>query len=117
MLPYGRQWIDQDDIAAVEAAMMSDWLTTGPAVEAFEAAMTGIAGVQHGVAVSSGTAALHAAMFALGIQPGDEVIVPPMTFAATANAVVYQGGVPVFADVDDETLTIDPAEVQKKITV
>ncbi|HIJ90251.1 MAG: UDP-4-amino-4,6-dideoxy-N-acetyl-beta-L-altrosamine transaminase [Desulfobulbaceae bacterium] len=115
-LPYGRQQIDEDDIAAVMEALRSDWLTTGPKVGGFEAAVCEFSGAQYGVAVSSGTAALHAAMHALGIGPGDEVIVPAMTFAATANCVVYQGGTPVFADVDPDTLLIDPADVALKIT-
>lgn len=115
-LPYGRQRIDEDDIAAVVAALRSDWLTTGPKVGEFEAAVCAFTGAQHGVAVSSGTAALHAAMNALGVGPGDEVIVPAMTFAATANCVVYQGGTPVFADVDQDTLLIDPTDVARKIT-
>ena len=107
-IPYGRQSIDEEDIAAVRAALTSDFLTTGPAVAEFEAAMAARVGANHGVAVSSGTAALHAAYHALGIGPGDEVIVPPMTFAATANAVLYCGATPVFADVDPETLLLDP---------
>jgi len=115
-IPYGRQWIDEDDIAAVIEVLRSDWLTTGPKVREFEAAFAALVGAEHGVAVSSGTAALHAAIFALGIGPGDEVIVPPMTFAATANCVVFQGGKPVFADVDDDALLIDPQEVERQIT-
>lgn len=115
-LPYGRQLLDDDDIAAVVEALRSDWLTTGPKVVGFEAALSAFCGAGQGVAVSSGTAALHAAMHALGISPGDEVIVPAITFAATANCVVYQGGTPVFADVEPETLLIDPADVEKKIT-
>jgi len=115
-IPYGRQWIDEDDIAAVIEVLRSDWLTTGPKVREFEAAFADLVGAEHGVAVSSGTAALHAAIFALGIGPGDEVIVPPMTFAATANCVVFQGGKPVFADVDDDALLIDPQEVERQIT-
>jgi len=115
-LPYGRQLIEEDDIAAVVAALRSDWLTTGPRVGEFEAAVCAFTGVQYGVAVSSGTAALHAAMYALGIGPGDEVIVPAMTFAATANCVVYQGGTPVFADVEPDTLLIDPMDVARRIT-
>ena len=115
-LPYGRQRIEEDDIEAVVAALRSDWLTTGPKVGEFEAAVCAFTGAQYGVAVSSGTAALHAAMYALGIGSGDEVIVPAMTFAATANGVVYQGGTPVFADVDPETLLIDPMDVARKIT-
>jgi len=116
MIPYGRQLLDEDDIAAVVAVLRSDWLTTGPTVAEFEAAVASLAGAAHGVAVSSGTAGLHAAVFALGIGPGDEVIVPPMTFAATANAVVYLGARPVFADVDPGTLLIDPGSVAERIT-
>ncbi|MGH3050190.1 MAG: aminotransferase class I/II-fold pyridoxal phosphate-dependent enzyme, partial [Gaiellaceae bacterium] len=98
-LPYGRQEIDDDDVAAVVEALRSDWLTTGPRVDEFEHALARVAGTAEAVAVSSGTAALHAAFHALGIGPGDEVIVPPLTFAATANAVLYVGATPVFADV------------------
>ena len=116
LLPYGRHEIDDDDVAAVARVLRSDWLTSGPMVAEFEAAFARVTGAEHAVAVSNGTAALHAAMFALGIGPGDEVIVPPMTFAASANAVVYQGGTPVFADVDAGTLLIDPAKVAAAIT-
>jgi UDP-4-amino-4,6-dideoxy-N-acetyl-beta-L-altrosamine transaminase len=115
-LPYGRQIIDDDDIAAVAAVLRSNWLTTGPAVEHFEQAVCSFTGASHGVAVSNGTAALHAAIYALGIGPGDEVIVPPMTFAATANCVLYQGGAPVFADVDAGTLLLDPAAAEAAVT-
>jgi UDP-4-amino-4,6-dideoxy-N-acetyl-beta-L-altrosamine transaminase len=116
MIPYGRQSIDEEDIRAVAEVLRSDWLTTGPAVDRFERAVAEFTGARHAVAVTNGTAALHAAVHALGIGPGDEVIVPPMTFAATANAVVFQGGTPVFADVDPATLLLDPAEVERKIT-
>jgi len=115
-IPYGRQTIDEDDIQAVVDVLRSDYLTTGPKVGDFENAIADFVGAEHAVAISSGTSALHCAIYALGIEPGDEVIVPPMTFAATANCVVYQGGTPVFADVDPDTLLIDPAEVEKKIT-
>lgn len=115
-LPYGRQVISEDDIAAVVAALRSPWLTTGPRVGEFEAAVCAFTGAQYGVAVSSGTAALHATMAAIGVGPDDEVIVPAMTFAATANAVVYQGGTPVFADVEADTLLIDPASVENRLT-
>jgi perosamine synthetase len=115
-IPYGKQWIDEDDIAAVVEVLRSDWLTTGPMVEKFEEAIANFVGAKYAVGVSSGTAALHAAMYAAGIGPGDEVIVPPMTFVATANAVVFQGGIPVFADVDPNMLLIDPAKVEAKIT-
>jgi perosamine synthetase len=116
MIPYGRQSIDDEDVKAVAEVLRSDWLTTGPAVERFERAIADFTGARHAVAVSSGTAALHAAVQALDIGPGDEVIVPPMTFVATANAVVFQGGTPVFADVDPGTLLLDPAEVERTIT-
>lgn len=115
-LPYGRQSISEGDIDAVLAAMRSDWLTTGPRVAEFESAFAKFVGVAHAVAVSSGTAALHAAMFALDIGPGDEVILPAMTFVATANCILYQGGTPVVVDVDPETLLIDPESVEAHIT-
>jgi dTDP-4-amino-4,6-dideoxygalactose transaminase len=115
-LPYGRQTIDDADIQAVVDVLRSDWLTTGPAVERFEADICAYTGARHGIAVSSGTAALHAAMFALGISKEDEVIVTPMTFAASANCVLYQGGTPVFADVDADTLLLDPAAAEAAIT-
>ncbi len=116
MLPYGRQSIDEADIEAVVAVLRSDWLTTGPNVAAFERDFAAFTGAKEAVAVNSGTAALHAAMAALSIGPGDEVIVPAITFVATANCVVYQGGTPVFAEIDSETLLIDPADVERKIT-
>lgn len=115
MLPYARQHIGEEDIAAVAGVLRSDWLTTGPAVEAFEDAVARFVGCRHAVAVSSGTAALHTALYAIGIAPGDEVIVPAMTFAATANAVVYQGATPVFADVDPDTLLMSPDSVRQKL--
>jgi perosamine synthetase len=114
-LPYGRQWIEEDDISAVAEVLKSDWLTTGPTVEKFENAVAEFVGAKYAVSFSSGTAALHAAMYAAGIGPGDEVIVPPMTFVATANAVVFQGGRPVFADVDPNMLLLDPANAEEKI--
>ena len=116
MLPYGHQWLDETDLAAVVEVLRSDWLTTGPKVEEFERTFARSIGAEEAVAVTSGTAALHAAMYALGIGPGDEVIVPAMTFAASANCVVYQGGTPVFADVDAETLLLHPAQVEMKLT-
>ncbi|MHC5076423.1 MAG: UDP-4-amino-4,6-dideoxy-N-acetyl-beta-L-altrosamine transaminase [Planctomycetota bacterium] len=116
MIPYGKQSIDEEDIRAVVEALRSDWLTTGPKVADFEQTFANLVGTKEAVAVSSGTAALHAAVYALGIGPGDEVIVPPMTFAATVNCVVFQGGTPVFADVDPQLLILDPIQVEKKIT-
>jgi perosamine synthetase len=115
MIPYGRQWIDEEDIQAVVDVLRSDWLTTGPVVKEFERAIAAKTGALHAVVFSSGTAALHAIMFALGIGPGDEVIVPAMTFAATANVVVYQGGIPVFADVKQDDLLLDASEVATKV--
>lgn len=116
MLPYGRQQIDEADIQAVVDALKSDFITTGPKVAEFEQDFCDFTGAAHAVAVSSGTAALHCIMAALGIRKGDEVIVPAMTFAASANAVLYQGGTPVFADVAEDTLLIDPASVESMIT-
>ena len=116
LLPYARQSVGAADIAAVAAILQSDWLTTGPQVADFEQAFARAVGALEAVAVSSGTAALHAAMQALAIGPGDEVIVPALTFAATANCVVYLGGRPVFADVDAATLLIDPAQLERLIT-
>jgi perosamine synthetase len=116
LLPYGRQTIDDDDIAAVTEVLRSDWLTTGPKVAEFEAVFAQFTGAKEAVAVSNGTAALHAAMFALNVGPGDEVIVPTMTFAASANCVLYQGATPVFADVEPDTLLINPDDAAAKIT-
>jgi perosamine synthetase len=116
LLPYGRQQIEEDDIAAVVEVLRSDWLTVGPMIETFEQAFARFVGAEQAVAVSSGTAALHAAMHALGIGPRDEVIVSPLTFAASANCVLYQGGIPVFADVEPETLLLDPQQVEARIT-
>jgi UDP-4-amino-4,6-dideoxy-N-acetyl-beta-L-altrosamine transaminase len=112
MLPYGRQWLDESDIEAVVAVLRSDWLTTGPMVEAFEQAFAAAVGARYAVAVSNGTAALHAAAFAAGLGPGDEAIVPPMTFVASANCVCYEGATVVFADVRTDTLNLDPARVE-----
>lgn len=115
-LPYGRQEIADPDIQAVVEALSSDWLTTGPRVARFEQAFAAFCGAREGVAVNSGTAALHCAMRALKLAPGDEVIVPAITFAASANAVLYEGATPVFADVEPDTLLVDRASVASKIT-
>lgn len=116
ILPYGRQCIDEDDIQAVNEVLRSDFLTTGPTVPAFEKTVARFCGAKEGVAVSSGTAALHAAMAAFDVGPGDEVLVPAMTFAATANCVLYTGATPVFVDVCRETMLIDPTDVRRRFT-
>lgn len=116
MIPYGKQTIEEDDIAAVVDVLRSDWLTTGPKVAEFEKLFAEFCGVSHAIAVSNGTAALHAAMAGLQIGPGDEVIIPAITFVATANAAVYLGAKPVFADIDPDTLLIDPCSVERYIS-
>jgi perosamine synthetase len=115
LLPYGRQAIDEDDIQAVVKTLRSDWLTTGPKVDEFEEAFAAWVGAKHAISFSSGTAALHGAAFAAGLGPGDEAITSPLTFAATANCVLYQGATPVFADVSPDTLTLDPEQVARRI--
>jgi len=116
LLPYGRQCVEDDDIAAVVDVLRSDWLTTGPAVGDFEEAFAAEVGAKYAVAIANGTAALHAAAYAAGITCGDEVIVPPMTFAATANCVRYMGGKVVFADVLPGSLNLDPTKAESLIT-
>ena len=115
-IPYGRQWIDADDIRAVVKTLKSDWLTQGPAVEAFENAVAKYCKAKYAVAFSSATSALYCAYKAVGIGVGDEVITTPLTFAATSNMVYFCGGVPVFADIEKESLNINPAQIIKKIT-
>ena len=116
MIPYGRQTIEEDDIQAVVEVLKSDYLTTGPKIAEFEGMVADYVGVKYAVAISNGTSALHAACFAAGIGKGDEVITTPLTFAASANCVLYCGGTPVFADVDPKTYNIDPADIERKIT-
>lgn len=115
-IPYGRQCIDEADIQAVIDVLRSDYLTTGSQSGEFEKLVCRYTGAKYAVAVSNGTAALHAACYAADIRPGDEVITSPLTFAASANCVLYCGGKPVFADVDEQTYNIDPAEIERKIT-
>lgn len=110
-LPYGRQAVDDDDRRAVWEVLTSDWLTTGPKVDEFERAWAEFCGRRDAVAVSSGTAALHVAAAALGLGPGDEAIVTPLTFVASVNCLLYVGAKPVFADVDPGTLLMDPRRV------
>src|ERR1700685_2119053 len=116
LLPYGRQSIEEDDIQSVVDVLRSDWLTTGPKVAEFEEAFAASVSAKHAVSFSSGTAALHGAAFAAGLKPGDEAITSPMTFAATANCVLYQGATPVFADVSDDTLNLDPEKAAARVT-
>jgi len=108
LLPYGRQTIEDDDIAAVVAALRADFLTTGPTVEAFETAFAEKVGARHAVACANGTAALHLAMLALEVQPGEVVIAPSITFLATANCARYFGAEVVFADVDPTSGLMTP---------
>lgn len=115
-IPYGRQSVDEEDIQAVVDILRSDYLTTGPTVTKFEQAVAEYVGAKYAVAVSNGTAALHIACLAAGIGPGDEVITSPITFAASANCVLYCGGTPVFADIKPDTYNIDPADIERKIT-
>lgn len=115
-IPYGRQSVDEEDIQTVVDVLRSDYLTTGPAIPAFEKKVADYVGAKYAVAVNSGTSALHIACLAAGIQEGDEVITTPITFAASSNCVLYCGGKPVFADIQPDTYNIDPAEIEKKIT-
>ncbi len=115
MIPYGRHSVSQEDIEAVIRALKSDWLTTGPLVEEFEAALEKVVGAPC-ISVSSGTAALHCAYAAIGLQPGDEVITPPITFIATQATAALFGATIVFADVQSDTANIDPSAVEAAIT-
>ena len=115
-IPYGRQVIEDEDVAAVTEVLRSDWLTTGPLVARFEAAFASFVGAGHAVAASNGTAALHLCMLAAGVGPGDEVIVPALTFAASANCARYVGATVVFADIRSDTLTIDVGQVESLVT-
>lgn len=115
-LPYGKQWIEEDDIDAVIKVLKSDYLTTGPTIACFEQEVAEYVGAKHAVAFSNGTAALHAACFAAGVSEGDEVITTPITFAASANCIRYVGGTVVFADIKEDTYNIDPLEIERNIT-
>ena len=115
-IPYGRHVIEDDDIRAVTGVLRSDWLTTGPLVPTFEAAFAAYVGAEHAVAACNGTAALHLCMLAAGIGPGDEVVVPAMTFVASANCARYVGATVVFSDVRTDTLTCDVEHVTALIT-
>jgi len=115
-IPYGKQFIDESDISAVNKALTSPSLTNGPTVQLFEDKLCQFTGAKYAVAISNGTSALHAACYAAGINVGDEVITTPITFAASANCILYCRGIPVFADIDPFTWNICPGEIEKKIT-
>ena len=113
---YGHQYIDDDDIKAVVVVMKSDSLTCGPKIAELEQKLCRVTGAKYAVVCSNGTAALHIAALAAGVQPGDEVITTPITFAASANCALYCGAKPVFADINEETYNIDPAHVESLTT-
>lgn len=115
-IPYSIQWIDRDEMDAVNKVLRSDWISQGPKIGEFEKKISSYCGARYAVALSSGTAALHIACLAAGIKPGDEVITSPMTFVASANCILYCGGKPIFADIEKDTANIDPEEIKNKIT-
>ncbi|QTL96948.1 UDP-4-amino-4,6-dideoxy-N-acetyl-beta-L-altrosamine transaminase [Iocasia frigidifontis] len=115
-LPYGRQCLDKNDIKSVVDVLKGDWLTTGPKIKEFEEKVADYCNTEYAVAVSNGTAALHAACFAAGISNGDEVITTPLTFAASANCILYQRAKPIFVDIDPKTYNINPQKIREKIT-
>jgi UDP-4-amino-4,6-dideoxy-N-acetyl-beta-L-altrosamine transaminase len=116
MLPYGRQSVDEDDVAAVTEVLRGDWLTTGPAVTAFERALTNYTGAAHVVTATSGTAALHVAYAAAGVGPGSDVVTTPLTFVATASSAALLGATIVFADVEEDTGNLDPQAAKAALT-
>lgn len=115
-IPYGTQWIEEEDIQEVAETLRSGYLTTGPKVKEFEDAVASYTGAKYAVAVANGTAALHIACMAADIGEGDEVITTPITFAASANCALYCGATPVFADIDPVTYNISPVSIREKIT-
>src|SRR5262252_2990842 len=116
MIPYAKPSLSEAEVAEVEACLRSGWLSTGPRAARFEAALTSRLGVKHVLGVSSGTAALHLAVLAVGIGPGDEVITTPMTWVSTANVVLHAGARPVFVDVEPGTLNLDATRVAAAVT-
>lgn len=116
IIPYGRHYIDKTDINQVVKVLKSDWITQGPKVKEFEEALAKYCGARYVVAVSSGTAALHLACLAAGLKRGDEAITTPITFVATCNSILYTGAKPVFADIDYDTVNIDPQKIKERIT-
>lgn len=115
-IPYGHQWIDEEDIEEVVKVLRSDWITTGPKIEEFENALRRYVGCKYAVAVNSGTSALDIAVQTLNLAAGSEVITTPFTFVATSNAILYNDLKPVFVDIEKETRNINPDEIRKKIT-
>ena len=115
-IPYARQSLDEDDIAAVAEVLRGDWLTQGPSIGAFESAIAARVGAKHGIAVATGTAALHCACYAAGVGPGDEVITAPITFAASGNCALYLGASVKFVDIRPDTYCLDPAKLEAAIT-
>ena len=115
-LPYGAQWLDEKEIEEVVDSLKSNWITTGPKMRFFEDKFKSFIGSKYAIAVNSGTAALHISTSSINIQPGDEVITTPFTFVASANCVVYRGGIPIFADIKKDTYNIDPSEIKRKLT-
>ena len=115
-MPYGTQWIDEDDISEVVSVLKSDWITTGPKIKEFEDALCSYIGCRHCVVVNSGTSALDIAVQSLDLTKGSEVITTPFTFVATSNAIIYNGLKPVFADICSDTFNIDPEDIRRKIT-
>lgn len=116
VIPYSAQTVDKNDIKAVAKILSSPWLTTGPVVEQFEKAIAKFVGAKYAVAVSSGTGALHLACLSLDLKPNDEVITTPYSFAATSNCILYAGAIPVFVDINQESLCIDTDRIKKAIT-
>ena len=115
-IPYGRQWIDKNDIAEVVKTLRSDWITTGPKISQFENAIASYVDAKYAACVTNGTSALHLACLVAGIGPGDEVIVPTMSFVASTNCVLYCNAKPILVDIYEDTLTINVEEAEKKIT-
>src|SRR5947207_6595379 len=115
-LVFGQPLIEESDIEEVVASLRAAWPGTGPKVRRFESMVADYKKVKHAIAVSSCTAGLHLSCVALGLKPGDQVITSPLTFCATVNAIIHAGATPVLADIDPETLNIDPQQVRAKIT-
>lgn len=115
-VPWAEPYITEDEVNAVADVVRSGWISSGPRTREFEELVGSFIGVDHAVAVSSGTAALDVALACVGIGPGDEVLVPAMTYIATANAIKYRGATPVFIDIDPATYNMDPAAAEARIS-